>query len=135
MHGTALAAGQYWKKSRRKLPRGVAWLLTLLWVNAAFVVFRSPTLGAAGELLGAMIPHGDVLGTATLETVLPLTPTIVFRPVVLGVVLAVFFKSSAERADAFTPTFQRAMATAALLVVSLFFINSSVAKQFVYFAF
>jgi alginate O-acetyltransferase complex protein AlgI len=135
IHGTALAINQVWKKSKRKLPPGVGWLATFLVVNAAFVVFRSPTLGAAGQLLRAMLPHGDLLGTTTLGTVIPLTPMLVVRPVVIGMVIAVVFKSSAERADAFMPTVQRAMATAALLVVSVFFINSSVAKQFVYFAF
>ena len=53
----------------------------------------------------------------------------------IGVVLAFFFQSSSELAASFQPTGKRALATAALLVVCLFFLNSSVAKQFVYFAF
>ncbi|MDB4933811.1 MAG: D-alanyl-lipoteichoic acid acyltransferase DltB, superfamily, partial [Labilithrix sp.] len=68
IHGVSLAVNQYWKKSKRRLPRGMGWLVTFLLVNAAFVVFRSPTLGSALTMLGSMIPHGNVLGTTVLET-------------------------------------------------------------------
>ena len=135
IHGAALAVNQVWKKSKRKLPRGVDWLLTFLVVNAAFVVFRSPNLAAGAKFLATMMPHGNILGTDLLSTVIPMTPTILIRPVVIGIVLAFFFKSSAQLAESFSPTVRRSLATAALLVVGLFFVNSSAAKQFVYFAF
>ena len=83
-----------------------------------------------------MIPHGGNLrGVATLSEAMPWTPSVLVRPLGIGVVLAFFFKSSSELAASFQPTGKRALATAALLVVCLFFLNSSVAKQFVYFAF
>jgi D-alanyl-lipoteichoic acid acyltransferase DltB (MBOAT superfamily) len=135
MHGVALAVNQYWKKSKRKLVPGVGWLLTFLWVNAAFVVFRSPDLPSAATMLSAMLPHADLLDTTVLRSVLPLTATIVSRPVVIGAILAFVGKSSAELAESFQPTLQMSMATAVLLVVCLFFLNSSPGKQFVYFAF
>ena len=136
VHGVALGVNQFWKRSKKKLPPGVGWLLTFLFVNAAFVVFRSPNLGAAGDMLYAMIPHGgDMFGTALLKTVLPLTETIIVRPVVIGVVLALFFKSAWEYALNFKPTAMTSFNTVALFVLSFFFINSSVAKRFVYFAF
>jgi type VI protein secretion system component VasF len=60
---------------------------------------------------------------------------VIVRPIGIGVVLAFFGPSSQALANAFKPTWTRALATAALLVVCFFFLNSSVAKQFVYFAF
>jgi hypothetical protein len=66
---------------------------------------------------------------------MPWTPTVIVRPLGIGIVLAFFFKSSSELAAAFKPTGTRALATAALFVVCFFFLNSSVVKPFVYFAF
>jgi hypothetical protein len=50
-------------------------------------------------------------------------------------VLAFFFKSSWDLALQFKPSLRNSMATAALLVAGLLFLNSSAVKQFVYFAF
>ena len=60
---------------------------------------------------------------------------VLLRPVVIGTVLAFFFKSSWDLASEFRPTWRTSMGTAALLVATLLFLNSSVVKQFVYFAF
>jgi D-alanyl-lipoteichoic acid acyltransferase DltB (MBOAT superfamily) len=135
IHGVALAINQIATKKKIAVPRGVGWLMTFLVVNAAFVVFRSLDLRAAGVMLRAMFPYGNVWGTAILQDAIPWTPTVVVRPLVIGVVLAFFFKSSAELAASFKPTLRTAVATAALLLVCLFFLNSTVTKQFVYFAF
>jgi alginate O-acetyltransferase complex protein AlgI len=135
MHGVALAVNQAWKKSKRRLPDGLGWALTFLFVNAAFIVFRSPTLGAAGQMLKDLLPHGHVFGTELLSTVVPFTPSVLLRPVAIGAVLAFFFKSSWDLASEFKPGWRNSMGTAALFVASLLFLNSSVVKRFVYFAF
>jgi len=136
MHGAALAINQVWKKkSKRRLPDGMGWALTFLFVNAAFIVFRSPSLPAAGQMLAGLLPHHNLFGTELLATAVPFAPSVLLRPVVIGAVLAFFFKSSWELAAEFRPTWRNSLGTAALLVVSLLYLNSSVAKQFVYFAF
>jgi hypothetical protein len=66
---------------------------------------------------------------------MPWSPSVIVRPIGIGVVLAFFGPSSQALANAFKPTWTRALATAALIVACFFFLNSSVAKQFVYFAF
>jgi len=137
MHGVALALNQVWKKkSKRRLPDGVGWAMTFLFVNASFIVFRSPTVSAAWQLMKGLVPHAhNVFGTELLATVVPFTPSVLLRPVVIGSVLAFFFKSSWDLASSFRPTWRNSMGTAALLVATLLFLNSSVVKQFVYFAF
>jgi hypothetical protein len=135
MHGAALAINQYWKKSKRRLPDGFGWLLTFLFVNTAFIVFRSRDLKAAGQMLKGLVPHGNVFGTALLSTVVPFAPSVLLKPVAIGAVLAFFFKSSWDLASQFKPSLRNSMATAALLVAGLLFLNSSAVKQFVYFAF
>jgi D-alanyl-lipoteichoic acid acyltransferase DltB (MBOAT superfamily) len=135
MHGAALAINQYWKKSKRRLPDGLGWLLTFLFVNATFIVFRSRDLKTAGQMFKGLVPHGNVLGTALLSTVVPLAPSVLLKPVVIGAVLAFFFKSSWDLASQFKPSLRNSLGTAALLVAGLLFLNSSAVKQFVYFAF
>ena len=135
MHGTALAVNQAWKKSKRRLPDGVGWALTFLFVNATFIVFRSPSLPAAWQLLKGLLPHHKLFGTQLLATVVPFAPSVLLRPVAIGAVLAFLFKSSWDLASQFRPTWRNSIATAALFVACLLFLNSSVAKQFVYFAF
>ena len=135
LHGCALAANQIWKKRKKKMPDWSGWLLTFVFVNISFVFFRSPNAGFAVHLLGAMLPHAHLFGTAALKGVLPLTPFLIVRPVTIGVILAFFFKTSQKMSEAFRPTYATAFATAALMLLSMFFMNSTIAKEFVYFAF
>ena len=135
LHGAGLSANQIWKKKKRKMPDWLGWIVTLVFVNVTFVFFRSPSVSAALHMLAAMLPHPHPLSVVTLRGVLPLTPTLIFRPAVIGIVAALWFKSSAELSKNFRPSALSACVTAALLLLSLFFMNSTVAKQFVYFAF
>jgi D-alanyl-lipoteichoic acid acyltransferase DltB (MBOAT superfamily) len=136
LHGAGLCVNQIWKKKKLgKVPDWLGWLFTLSFVNVTFVFFRSPDVSAAMRLLGRMVPHGRVLGFAVLGKALPLTPLLVVRPVVIGVVLALCFMSSAQLEKALQLRPLTAAATAALVLVSLFYMNSAAAKQFVYFAF
>ena len=135
LHGIALAVNQIWRKSKRKLPRGVAWVLTFAFVNVAFVFFRSPDLATAMQFVAAMIPRGNVFGTSILMSVIPFSPLTLVRPVAIGLVLAFFFKSAWERAMTLSINVVSSLGTALLLAISIFYLNSSVAKRFVYFAF
>lgn len=135
LHGCALAVNQIWKKRKMKMPDWFGWLLTFVFVNIAFVFFRSPNIAAALHLLTAMLPHVPLFATGALKGVLPLTPLTILRPVTVGVVLAFFFKTSQKLAENFQPTRANAFATAVLVLLSLFFMNSTPAKEFVYFAF
>ncbi|HXZ48226.1 MAG TPA: MBOAT family protein [Usitatibacter sp.] len=54
IHGTALVVVHFWRKLGRPLPRPVAIGVTALFVAAAFVVFRAPTLADAGSVLASV---------------------------------------------------------------------------------
>jgi hypothetical protein len=135
MHGCALVINQVWKKRRLKLPDWLGWMLTFGFVNLAFVFFRSPTVPAALHMIWSMAPRVNLFGTTALQGVLPLTLVTLARPIAIGAVLAFAFKSAPELARAFRPSLATAGAAAGLILLALFFINSSPAKQFVYFAF
>ncbi|HVZ07191.1 MBOAT family O-acyltransferase [Rhodopila sp.] len=54
LHGGALAVNHLWEGRGPRLPRPLAWLLTLLFVMVGWVLFRCPTFGEAGTILLAM---------------------------------------------------------------------------------
>jgi len=136
LHGAGLAINQVWKKKKvARVPNWLGWAMTLAFVNLTFVFFRSPNVPAALDMAARLVPLGHITGFDALGSSLPLTPMLIFRPVVIGVILALWFRSSAELERAFQPRVVNALAGAALVLTAFFYMNSAAAKQFVYFAF
>ena len=54
LHGVGLVANHLWGKTGLQLPRGVAWLSTMLFVIFGWVLFRSATLSQAGVMMATM---------------------------------------------------------------------------------
>jgi D-alanyl-lipoteichoic acid acyltransferase DltB (MBOAT superfamily) len=134
-HGLALAAHQICKRRKLEMPDWLGWLVTFVFLSSTIVFLRTNSLTSAMLMLSRLIPHGDILGHSALKGLLPASPTVLFHPVGLGVVLALFFGTSMEYANAFRPSLRTAFASAFLIVVSLFVMNSAPARQFIYFAF
>jgi D-alanyl-lipoteichoic acid acyltransferase DltB (MBOAT superfamily) len=59
LHGSALAVNHVWQSAGLRLPRIVAWAVTLLFVMACWVLFRAADFATAGDVLGSMVGwHG-----------------------------------------------------------------------------
>ncbi|HEY6434707.1 MAG TPA: MBOAT family protein [Acetobacteraceae bacterium] len=59
LHGAALAFNHLWQGRGVRLPRMAAWLVTLLFVMASWVLFRSDSFTTAGGMFGSMLGlHG-----------------------------------------------------------------------------
>ena len=54
LHGLALVVLHFWRKLGRPFPRPVAIAITFVFVSAALVVFRAPTLADAGSILASV---------------------------------------------------------------------------------
>ena len=68
LHGVALVALHFWRKLGRPLPRPLAVAATFLFVSAALVVFRAPTLADALAILGSVAGlNGVGLATTVAE--------------------------------------------------------------------
>jgi len=62
-----LAVNHVWEQRGFRLPRPVAWLLTMLFVMACWVLFRAPDFTTAGQVLASMAgAHG--VGSVPLNT-------------------------------------------------------------------
>jgi alginate O-acetyltransferase complex protein AlgI len=134
-HGVALATHQIWTRRKLELPDWFAWLLTIVFLTTTVAFLKASSLTSALHLLSRLLPHGDGLGFSAMHGLLPASPTAFFRPVGVGLVVAFFFKTSMEYAEAFRPSLRTAFASAMLLLISLISMNSAPARQFVYFAF
>ena len=123
MHGAALAINQAWKKDKKKMPDWLGWVLTLAFVNAAFIVFRSPNMDFAENMLTALLPHGDWTNFwpsfLAMKSAFPITPMLYAKLIAIGVVVGLFFKSSKEMAEAFERTRFTTLATATLVLAGL----------------
>ena len=62
LHGLALAVNHVWASAGLRLPRPLAWLLTMLFVMACWVLFRSPDFSSAGQMLAAMMCANGIGG-------------------------------------------------------------------------
>jgi alginate O-acetyltransferase complex protein AlgI len=134
-HGSALAAHQVWKKHKLQMPDWLGRVITMLFLTTTVVFLRTPYLGTAAEMVGKLIPHRRLLGLSVLQLQLPQSRLDFLHPVLIGLIAAFFFKSSAQYAKEFRPSLRNAFAAATLILVGLLLINSAPAKQFVYFGF
>jgi D-alanyl-lipoteichoic acid acyltransferase DltB (MBOAT superfamily) len=135
IHGVALVVNQYWrKKVRLKLPSSICWLLTMGVVVVAFVFFRAATLPDAVRMLQALIPGPPFFGYSILRSG---SLGFIGTPIIfLGAILvATVGPNSNEWAGKLHPTPRAAAAVAALLLVGVFYLNSTTAREFIYFAF
>ena len=121
LHGLAQVAERAWGPARDRLPRGLRWALTFLFVNAAWVFFRAPDLTSAAELLKAALTGGFAKPEpwlvenlfskeiSALDLLLPaLHPWLnILRITGLygaGLLAALWPRNVQERMDAFRPT-------------------------------
>ena len=111
MHGVALATNSFWrKKVPVKLPKALSWLLLMVFVDTAFIFFRSPNLHVAKGMLHDLYSWHGALRTTSLRKMRANFSWPIFGPpVAIGVVAAFVGKSSEELAREFTPRWQTAV--------------------------
>lgn len=67
LHGAALVLHRLWQATGLRLQRWLAWLLTFLFVNGAWVFFRAPSLDSAWRVLRGMADWRGALGPAAAD--------------------------------------------------------------------
>jgi alginate O-acetyltransferase complex protein AlgI len=128
LHGLALAVNHVWEGRGFHLPKAIGWLLTLLFVMAAWVLFRSPTFQQAGQILASMAgAHGVGAVPLDREFVIAL---------VLGAGVALLGPTSQEAAlTLLRPRAWLAVPAGALLAYLLLLIGGRLPNVFIYFQF
>jgi len=62
MHGTGLCIHRYWSELGMKLPKVLAWLITMVFVITAWVFFRATDFDLAMRIIYAMYDFGGLFG-------------------------------------------------------------------------
>jgi alginate O-acetyltransferase complex protein AlgI len=134
-HGIALSTNQVWKRAKLHMPDWLGWLVTFIFLTSTITLLRAHDLTSALHMSSRLLPHANLLGFDALSGLLPASPTILLRPIGLGLVAAFFFKSSMDYAREFKPSVRLAAACAFLLAISFMAMNSAPARPFIYAAF
>ncbi len=154
MHGGALVVNHLSNGFKWKLPSGIAWLLTFLFVTLAFVCFRASSWEQASAIYGAMFgANGIILPLAWKASLAGILGTHVSFGTWLGHIgaaephrlliwltgtflISVFFFTSEELSEKLHPTVESALgiAVCGVLGLSYMFGGSGISK-FLYFQF
>jgi D-alanyl-lipoteichoic acid acyltransferase DltB (MBOAT superfamily) len=128
LHGVALAANHVWTERGFRMPRLLGWVVTLLFVMTAFMLFRSPDFTTANGIYAAMAGlHG--LGSAGVGSDQLLL-------VALGAALALIGPTSQEVAfDKLAPRPWMAVPAGGVLVYLLLLVGGRLQNVFIYFQF
>jgi hypothetical protein len=128
---------QVWRKRIKiAIPKPLSWAITLLFVNLTFIFFRSASVVAALHICRSLLPAHGMLSTAVLrESIRFSEAQVIVLPVLAGVLAALIGRNSNSILEEPQPTLRMGFAVSALLLVSFLFMNSTIAKEFVYFAF
>jgi D-alanyl-lipoteichoic acid acyltransferase DltB (MBOAT superfamily) len=128
LHGAALAVNHLWAARGFRFPTAVAWLLTLLFVMASWVLFRSADFQHAGEVLISMTGwHGTGHLSLDREFVIALC---------LGAAVALLGPTSQEAALIWLrPRSWLAVPAGVLLAYLLLLIGGRLPNVFIYFQF
>jgi len=137
LHGGGLVVNQWWRrKIKRPIPKPLAWAATLVFVNLAFIFFRSTDMANAWRMCAALWPRQNLLSLALMRQAVPLGEALlIVIPIIVGVFMAFLGSSSTAVSQSMKPTLVTAFATACLILISMIYMNSNTAKQFVYFRF
>ena len=145
MHGLALVVLHFWRKAGRPLPRVAAIALTFLFVSAALVVFRAPTLSDAGAILASVfglkglslavtVPQWEWIAQAGVPPGILAEGVMTLGILVLALVLTFTPRNSNHVADSLDFSVPRLRyAFGFLLALSLVFVQN--ATEFIYFIF
>lgn len=150
MHGTALALHRLWSAAGHRMPRRAAWLLTFVFINLAWVVFRAPDFERLGLFCSAFSGQAgfafsaawqEAVSTRTLFGLVPFPVIISLLPLLLALCLRMPSAADmtapllAQDAPA-APPLRLTLLAALSLALSLFILcvpESS--SEFIYFQF
>jgi alginate O-acetyltransferase complex protein AlgI len=137
LHGSALVINQYWRKKKLpKLPALASWLITFLFVNFAFIFFRSETIHGGTQMALSLVNLAShPLGHEVFDAARGTFTGRLGLAIAIGSVLAFFGKASDQLAREFEPTYWSSFGVATAVVVCCLSLVFNTTQSFVYFKF
>ena len=75
LHGLAIVVNNYWKKTKIKINKILAWFITFNFVNITMIFFRAEEWGDAIKVLRSMFSLDNIMLSSKLESALPFLNT------------------------------------------------------------
>lgn len=137
-HATAICLHRLWQKNGMRLPTVVAWLITILFINTTWVLFRAPDMKSAITIISSMY-------TPSMQDLTGLFPsiflsldylTVEFFIILLYVFFDLFLKNSTECSRQIKPNIGWAFITSVFSATGvLYLMNTQRYSEFLYFQF
>jgi D-alanyl-lipoteichoic acid acyltransferase DltB (MBOAT superfamily) len=127
MHGIGLIVCRGWQSNMPPMPTALAWLVTMLFVIAGWVLFRAPDFATAARMLTAMIGLGD--GIALTQAIKP-ELAIAAAVAVLGPTTKTIVEGGWLR-----PAAYQGVALGAILAAAVLAVGRGHPQTFIYFQF
>ena len=149
LHGLALVVNNYWKKTKIKINKILAWFITFNFVNITMVFFRAEEWDDAIKVLSSMFSLDNIMLPNILESVLPFLNkygvefgwftqniqgksfTLVF--LIIGFILVFFFENSNKKLDNFKLNFFNSFIFVMAFTISFYKLSGY--SEFLYFRF
>ena len=130
LHGVAMVVNHYWqKKIKIKLPNLLAWALTFIYINFAFVFFRADNFLDAIQVLTSMFN----LNLLTYPELVQIgANTLAIPPMIIGVLLIFAKRNSNQIIKEFNPTLINLIGFLILVIISMFYLNSNFTQEYIY---
>jgi len=122
-HGLGLAAGALWRKAGLRMPAALGWLLTMLFVMLAWVLFRAPSFEAAVRI------YEGLFGLASLGSEFK------WRAIAIAAAVACLGPTTWTVMKRIRPHPSIAVGFAVLLMAVLLQIGDAANYEFIYFQF
>jgi alginate O-acetyltransferase complex protein AlgI len=123
MHGVGLGAGVVWRRFLPPIPRALGWLMLMAFLLVTWVLFRAPSLAAAGHIFTAMMGGVGLTRSDALRTIL------------LAAAVALIGPASQDIVARMKPRAWLVPAAALATVLLLFKLGDGPAYEFIYFRF
>ena len=148
LHGIALVINNYWKKSKLKINKILAWLITFNFVNIAFIFFRAKEWDDAVKVLSGMIGLSGIKIHTILQSKLSFLegygvefgiydavklPVLEILWFVFGFALVLLFKNSIQIISNFQLNYKTVSLSAITFVLGFLSLNK--VSEFLYFNF
>jgi alginate O-acetyltransferase complex protein AlgI len=130
-HGIALALNHVWRRRKLAFPKWLGWLLTFLFVAGTLVLFRARDLSTAVLMFGNLIGRGG--RGFDVDTFFGSGPAVVRGFVALiASASCLLGPTSQTLVGKFQASYRRVAWVVAVALIALVFMNSLVAKEFIY---
>jgi len=152
LHGIGLVINHGWSKTKFRLPKGLAWFLTNIFVMVVLVFFRASDIQSSFTILGNMFGFSGLALPVYFSQFSPdfLNGLVIWKgnffqdvglsfatlfTIFIGFVIVFGFKNSSEMCESFEPNYKWLFFMIVIFFTSIVFMGAAPTLEFIYYEF